>query len=67
MCLYGITSDLHNFCETRSQAEMTNPEQWQDTVKKELKKIKENNYENWFNKQNNKKHAPSKTSYETQV
>lgn len=45
----------------------TNPEQWQDTVKKELKKIKPNNYENWFNKQNNKEHALFKTSYETQV
>lgn len=67
MCLYGITSGLHDFSKTRSQPEETNPEQWQAIVKKELKKIKANNYENWFNKQNNKKHAPSKTSYETQV
>ena len=67
MCLYGITSDLHNFSKTRSQPKKTNPEQWQDTVKKELKKIKANNYENWCTKESNKKHAPSKNSYETQV
>lgn len=67
LCSYNITSDLHSFSETRSQPEKTNPEQWQDAVEKELKKIKANNYENWFSKQNNKKHAPSKTSYDTQI
>lgn len=67
MCLYGITSVLHNFSETRSQPKKTNPEQWQDTEKKSWKKMKANNYGNWFNKQNNKKHTPSKISYETQV